>query len=303
MLSQLSGRLMVGLLAIGVIVAGCATPNPGSQARTPEGEARAPGVSAGSQADAAADPRQWAMLSRAGRQAMRPQAYDEAEKLFVAALAAVADRPAHDARIHTTLRQLVTLAAIYQRLERDEDAQRVLFIVTEYADSRGVARYADDAYDTRYRTLVKEPLGFFFRPAPEPDVPGPHTLDGLIARTAQRFQVDPALVKAVVAAESNFDSRAVSRAGALGLMQLMPETAREMGVRAPFKPSENLKGGVRYLREMLDRYGDLDHALAAYNAGPNAVDRYGGIPPYPETRSYVKRVLENYRDYQGQLSN
>ena len=122
-------------------------------------------------------------------------------------------------------------------------------------------------------------------------------------RDWQSFRVDPALVKAVVATESNFEITAVSRAGAQGLMQLMPETAREMGVLAPFKPSENLRGGVRYLREMLDRYGDTRLALAAYNAGPEAVDRHGGIPPYPETEDYVARVLDYYRGYQSQFAN
>jgi soluble lytic murein transglycosylase-like protein len=111
------------------------------------------------------------------------------------------------------------------------------------------------------------------------------------------------LVKAVMAAESNFEKSAVSRVGAQGLMQLMPTTAREMGVVSPFVPSDNIRGGVRYLSEMLDRYGDVKFALAAYNAGPRAVDRHGGIPPYPETRAYVKRVLGFYREYQVEFTN
>ncbi len=126
--------------------------------------------------------------------------------------------------------------------------------------------------------------------------------DRLILRAAESYDVDPALVKAVVAAESNFEPRAVSRVGAQGLMQLMPQTARAMGVRRPFAPSENIRGGVRYLRKLLDRFDDLDHALAAYNAGPDAVMRYGGIPPYPETEAYVTRVLSHYRRYQTRFS-
>jgi len=121
----------------------------------------------------------------------------------------------------------------------------------------------------------------------------------LILINARANKVPPALVKAVIAAESRFDSTAVSRAGAQGLMQLMPKTARELGIEDPFRPSENVKGGTRYLRSMLDRYGDMTRALAAYNAGPNAVDYYRGVPPYPETQAYVRRVLTYYRHYDG----
>jgi soluble lytic murein transglycosylase len=106
-------------------------------------------------------------------------------------------------------------------------------------------------------------------------------------------------VKAVIAAESNFDPAAVSRRGAQGLMQLMPETAAALGVADPLQPLENVRAGTRYLRLMIDRYGDLERALAAYNAGPTVVDHYGGIPPYPETRDYVQRVLTYYRHYHG----
>ena len=111
--------------------------------------------------------------------------------------------------------------------------------------------------------------------------------------------MQPALVKAVIAAESNFDPEAVSRKGARGLMQLMPATAERARRRGSVRADDNVRGGTRYLRSMLDRYGDLTRALAAYNAGPTAVDRYGGIPPYPETQDYVNRVLTYYRAYHG----
>jgi soluble lytic murein transglycosylase-like protein len=113
---------------------------------------------------------------------------------------------------------------------------------------------------------------------------------------SRRQAVEPALVRAVIQAESDFDRRALSAKGAMGLMQLMPETARELGVSDPWDPDQNIDGGTRYLRQLLDRFGgDLAHALAGYNAGPSAVERYGGVPPYAETTAYVDRVLGFYR--------
>lgn len=130
-------------------------------------------------------------------------------------------------------------------------------------------------------------------PAPQTHIgaDGPAAFDALIEAAAQRYQVDADVVRAVVRAESNFDPSAVSHAGAKGLMQLMDETASSLGVSDSFDPAQNIDGGVRYLHAMLDRYGSLPLALAAYNAGPGAVDRYKGIPPYAETQTYVRRVM------------
>ncbi|MGQ9556452.1 MAG: lytic transglycosylase domain-containing protein [Desulfurispora sp.] len=122
---------------------------------------------------------------------------------------------------------------------------------------------------------------------------GPGYWEELFQEAAARYDLDPALLKAVARAESSFDPQAVSPAGAAGLMQLMPATARALGVTDVFDPRQNILAGARYLRQLLDRFaGDLPLALAAYNAGPGAVERHGGIPPYRETRQYVSRVLK-----------
>ncbi|CAK0773439.1 soluble lytic murein transglycosylase [Gammaproteobacteria bacterium] len=122
----------------------------------------------------------------------------------------------------------------------------------------------------------------------------------LIEREARHWGVDAALVKAVVSVESGFYSDARSPKGAMGLMQLMPGTVHRFGVGDPWDPQQNVTGGVRYLRFLLDRFGgDLSLALAGYNAGENSVTRYGGLPPYPETREYVGRVLGCLREYEA----
>ncbi len=121
-----------------------------------------------------------------------------------------------------------------------------------------------------------------------------------IESAARRYRLDPELVAAVALVESSFKPTARSPRGALGIMQLMPETARELALRNPLDPRENIEGGARWLRRLLDRFGgDLELALAAYNAGEGAVMEHGGIPPYPETRSYVKKVRYALRKFRG----
>ncbi|HEY9856622.1 MAG TPA: lytic transglycosylase domain-containing protein [Stenomitos sp.] len=136
--------------------------------------------------------------------------------------------------------------------------------------------------------------------APMSQAPAQSFADAMQAATqaAKPSGVDPALVQAVIQAESGGDPKAVSKAGAMGLMQLMPETAQDMGVTDPFDPAQNVAGGTRYLQQMIDRFGNVPEALAAYNAGPGAVEKHGGIPPYTETRHYVQRVLDLYRQNQ-----
>jgi soluble lytic murein transglycosylase-like protein len=131
----------------------------------------------------------------------------------------------------------------------------------------------------------------------------PHALDpsqiqGLVTTASARHDVSPGLVNAVVMAESAGNPSAISMAGAQGLMQLMPGTSAACGVSNPFDPNQNVDCGTRYLHQLLTRYrNNVELAVAAYNAGPGAVDQYHGVPPYAETRAYVTRVLSAYRDY------
>lgn len=119
--------------------------------------------------------------------------------------------------------------------------------------------------------------------------------DQIIQQASQKYNVDADLVKAVIQNESNYDPNAVSSAGALGLMQLMPATAANLGVQDPMNPQENIEGGVKLLRELLNQFGgNLTNVVAAYNAGAGAVQQYGGVPPYQETQTYVNRVLSTY---------
>jgi soluble lytic murein transglycosylase-like protein len=122
-----------------------------------------------------------------------------------------------------------------------------------------------------------------------------HATLGLVHTLARQYAIEPRLIQAIITVESNFNPQAVSRAGAQGLMQLMPDTAARYQVRDPFNPQANIVGGIRYLKDLLRLFpGDLQRVLAAYNAGEQAVYQYGGIPPYPETRRYIERVMSLY---------
>ena len=150
-----------------------------------------------------------------------------------------------------------------------------------------------------------------FRPAPSPDAPSRISVrsriaagefDAYIDEAAVRYKMPPALVRAVMHAESAFDPNAISVVGASGLMQLMPGTAREMYVKDIFDPKDNIEGGVRYLRVLANEFdGDMVKMVAAYNAGPEAVKKYGGqVPPYAETQAYVRKVISLYFQYKTQ---
>ncbi|WDP93403.1 MAG: lytic transglycosylase domain-containing protein [Desulfobacter sp.] len=130
--------------------------------------------------------------------------------------------------------------------------------------------------------------------------PAPQSYEGIIKAAGRAYRVDAALIKAVIRAESNFRPGAVSHKGARGLMQIMPANNAALDISNPFDPVQNIMGGTRHLKQLLVRYHkNTALALAAYNAGTSAVDKHCSIPPYPETRAYVSRVMEFYRQYKG----
>jgi hypothetical protein len=161
-----------------------------------------------------------------------------------------------------------------------------------FQDEHGVVHFTNTPTDSRFRFFMKEEKRKALEPLYEKTEKG---YDGLIQKIAEEKGLDPSLVRAVVQVESNYDHQAVSPKGAMGLMQIMPETAKRLGLSDAFHPEKNLTAGVAYLKGLIEKYGgELPLALAAYNAGAGAVDRYQGIPPYPETRGYVHKVLEAY---------
>ncbi len=168
--------------------------------------------------------------------------------------------------------------------------------IYRYEDPDGVVHFTDSPTDKKFKIFLKDlrkdrQLRTRFRTATNVN---PQEFEHLIKASSAKYGVSPALVRAVIQAESGYNPNAVSRAGASGLMQLMPGTAKSLNVSNSFDPKQNVDGGVRYLKFLLDTFkGDVSLALAAYNAGLSKVARYGGIPPYQETQTYVNRVLAN----------
>ena len=168
--------------------------------------------------------------------------------------------------------------------------------IYSFVDGRGVVHFSNAPSDPRYKK-IKVPERPLLRLTP----PSAKAVHLAIMRNSEEHRVDPALVRAVIRAESSFDADAVSRKGAMGLMQLMPRTARSLKLSNPYDPQQNISGGVRYLRYLLDRFdGNVPLALAAYNAGESRVSRESRIPRISETREYVRRVLRYYKAYRQQ---
>lgn len=145
-------------------------------------------------------------------------------------------------------------------------------------------------YNVRTRGLTAAPQVSFPKPTQPREI-----LEALVDRHANRAYLEPKLVKAVIQVESAFDPRAKSHKGAMGLMQLMPETVKIYAVSDPYDPEQNVGAGTKYLKRLIDSTGRLELGLAAYNAGPGAVERFGGVPPYRETRDYVEKVMRLYK--------
>ncbi|MGB9716285.1 MAG: transglycosylase SLT domain-containing protein [Thermodesulfovibrionales bacterium] len=172
--------------------------------------------------------------------------------------------------------------------------------IYKYIDENGITCYTDTPVNKKADLIMKEKTEITNQTKADTskrisqEKTNYHTL---VHEKATKYNIDPLLVKAVIKTESNWNEWAVSRKGAIGLMQLMPATAREMNVNNPFNPEENIEGGVKYLRYLLERFnGDLTLALAAYNAGPKWVEKFGFIPPISETKEYVRKVLSLYND-------
>ena len=180
--------------------------------------------------------------------------------------------------------------------------------IYQYTDESGVVHFTNTPTNSKKRTVKvhAEQRRSSTQPSAAPRTSSerhparvndaiPASYVNIINSTCNRFGVDPSLVHAIVKVESDFNPFAVSRKGAMGLMQLMPQTANTMNVRNSFSPDENVEGGVKYLRYLLDRYeGNISLALAAYNAGETAVKKWGTIPPFKETQDYVKKILHIY---------
>jgi soluble lytic murein transglycosylase-like protein len=178
----------------------------------------------------------------------------------------------------------------------------VLADIYRYEDEEGIVHFTDAPTDRRFKIFMRDlkkdrQLRTKLQLASSVN---PAVYEQIISSCATKYGVNPSLIKAVIHAESGYNPNAVSRKGAGGLMQLMPGTARSLKVNNNFDPKDNVEGGVKYLRFLLDTFrGDVSLAVAAYNAGLNKVAKYGGVPPYNETRTYVNRVLSYMQSYQA----
>jgi soluble lytic murein transglycosylase-like protein len=166
--------------------------------------------------------------------------------------------------------------------------------IYSFTDKDGVIHFTNVPTDSRFKLIIKET-----------DIDDYRSLDymSLISKISKKYRVDDALIRAIIKVESDFNPRAVSKAGAKGLMQLMPETAKDLGVENIFNPEENVEGGVKYLKSLIFRFEDnLPLAIAAYHAGGGAVKKYNAIPPFDSTQKFVKKVLNYFEKYKNSSS-
>ncbi|MFO0775640.1 MAG: lytic transglycosylase domain-containing protein [Nitrospiraceae bacterium] len=190
--------------------------------------------------------------------------------------------------VPTFIRRTLAIGALMAATAVADEARADVYM---YVDKQGVISLTNVPTASKFKRLD------LYAGTPHATLT-PRELEPAIAKASQAARLHPALVRAVIKTESNYDPRAVSRAGALGLMQLMPQTAELHHVEDAFDPEQNISGGTKHLRYLLDRFqGNLPLALAAYNAGEHVIDRYQTLPPYDETRQYVKKVLHYYRTF------
>jgi len=194
------------------------------------------------------------------------------------------------------IRTLIAITALSMFAALVQPVQADVYM---YKDKDGVLTFTNVPNHNGYKRILKEGVARIGGGAT-----ASAAFDELIRSASGRHNVDPDLIRAVIKTESDFKTNARSNKGAMGLMQLMPDTARLHNVNDAYDPNENVEGGVRHLRMLLERYqGNLELSLAAYNAGASAVEKHGGIPPYNETREYVRKVLRFYDTFRGTSLN
>jgi soluble lytic murein transglycosylase len=153
--------------------------------------------------------------------------------------------------------------------------------IYKFKDENGVTHFTNIPQNKDYKIVISEKK-----------TRSGNDFSYIIRKKSRKYNIEPSIIKAVITAESNWNPRAVSKKGAIGLMQLMPSTARDMQINNPYDPEENIEAGTRYLRFLLDKFeGNLTLALAAYNAGPGKIEKSGGVPPFPETKKFVRKVI------------